>query len=53
LEATGPTAKELLEWCDLAKHIALSATASAAPFLVLFRNDHVLRSVYVLVTAVV
>jgi hypothetical protein len=53
LEATGPTAKELLEWRNLAKRIALPATASAAPLLVLFGNDYVLGSVHIFVTAVV
>ncbi len=53
LEATGPTAKELIKRYDLAKHIAHSATPNATPGLVFFGDDYVLRSVYVFVATVV
>jgi hypothetical protein len=53
LEAAGSTANELIKGRDLAKHIALPATANAAPWFVLIGDDYVLRSIYVFVAAVV
>lgn len=52
MEAAGSTAKKLIEGRDFAERISPFAAASSAPRFIFFRDEYVLRSVHIFVTAV-